>query len=205
MSRRPAFPRPAEQLERKAAEVLGRHYARVGIRPSLPVPVEEIVEVDFGLKLLWESIPEGAGEKILGALAPAARTILLNEDHVDGLFDMYIGPYAFTLAHELGHWLLDAENPDQGTLFAATDPPKLLCRNLGDSGLPEDDAVRERNANRFAARLLLPADLLRAAAPDGLPNRALLREKAAEWGVSQTTLRIRLQELGLPLPPGTLP
>jgi Zn-dependent peptidase ImmA (M78 family) len=108
-----------------------------------------------------------------------------------------IGPLRFTLAHELGHWLYDADR--ESTLF---DHP-VFCRRLAPS---DPRHVREVNANKLAAALLLPSDLVRAAVgrsralvgpPARLPSASQLNALARKWGVSRQALRIRLEELGL--------
>ena len=54
--------------------------------------------------------------------------------------------------------------------------------------------IRELNANKFAAHLLLPDDLVRRANIDEVLKD--LPGTAKRWQVSRTTLRIRLQDLG---------
>ena len=61
--------------------------------------------------------------------------------------------------------------------------------------MSEDLRIREVNANKLAAHLLLPEDLVRqsniAEVLGDLPGTA------KGWQVSRTALQIRLQELGL--------
>ena len=111
------------------------------------------------------------------------------------MFAQWIGPERFTLAHELAHWIYDADNPDQLSLDLDGLPEQLFCYHRESPRLAEDQRIREINANKLAAHLLLPEDLVRAATTDTVladPRRA-----AAKWQVSHTMLRIRLQELGL--------
>lgn len=73
-----------------------------------PVPIEEIVEFHYDLQICWEAIDELDSEgMVLAAIIPDRRQIILNETHRE-LFDQKIGTYHFTLAHELGHWVLHA-------------------------------------------------------------------------------------------------
>lgn len=190
MSPREPFPRSAARHEAKAAEVLRRFATAHGWSPTLPVPVELIVEVLFDLRIAHAVLPEPAGDMVLGALAPAERTIYLNEAHA-AIFDRWIGPERFTLAHELGHWLYDADDPDQLDLLGS--PEAIFCR--GGAATDDRASIRERNADGFAARLLMPEDLVRpalAALWPQLDERAL----AASWGVSVRALQIRAVELG---------
>ena len=117
---------------------------------------------------------------------------MLNEAHL-GLFDSVIGPERFTLAHELGHWIYDADNPDQGNLFSDPDAMPVFCRRPGRS---ESDP-REVNANKFAAGLLLPEALVRAAITEHFVSWSAVSAAASQWGVSRQALCIRLGDLNL--------
>jgi hypothetical protein len=186
-------PRSAQAHEVAAGQVLERFSVSERWAPCLPVPIERIVESTYDLEILWTAIEEPAGEQILGALQPADRRILLNERHA-ALFDTVIGPYRFTLAHELGHWLYDADDPNQGSLFdSPDDAAAVFCRSVSLS----DGDLREVNANKFASRLLLPATLVRGALRQRLASRTAFSQTAAEWGVSKQTLTIRLTDLGM--------
>ena len=161
---------------------------------TLPVPIELIVEETYGLEILWEEIPEPPGTVILGALAPRDRRILLNSRH-EAFFGQWMGPERFTLAHELAHWIYDAENPDQLALDLDAQPTERYCYHRESRGLSEDLRIREVNANKLAAHLLLPEELVRSASIDEVLGD--FAGTAARWQVSHTMLRIRLQELGL--------
>ena len=91
----------------------------------------------------------------------------------------------FTLAHELDHVLLHRESfiDDEADL-----------RGSGHRR-------REREANRFAAHLLVPDDLLNAIAVTGLPADpaaldAELKEHARRWGVNVEVVLLRLVRAG---------
>jgi len=175
-----------------AAGVLERFALAEGWGPTLPVPIERIVETVYQLTILCEPLDEPPGEEILGVLRPSVRQIVLNEAHLD-LFDSVIGPERFTLAHELGHWIYDADNPEQGSLFAGLDDRSVFCRRPGDS---ESDP-REVNANKFAARLLLPEALVRAAITEPFRSWSAVASAANQWGSSKQALCIRLTDLKL--------
>lgn len=176
--------------ERTAGEVLRRHAVKTGWVPALPVPIELIVDQTFGIRIESRMIQEPDGVRILGALFQDDPAIVLNDLH-GKLFEAVIGPLEFTLAHELGHWLYDAD-VGQSALFEASEP--VFCYAAGGKG-PDATAIREMNANKLAAAVLMPADLVRAADLDDLVSHH--REYAQAWGVSGRALEIRLQELGL--------
>ena len=100
----------------------------------------------------------------------------------------------FTAAHELGHFVMHRET--MGRFRADTD---ATLREADD-----DAADRmEREANRFAAELLMPAEVCRARAA-GLrekhgccPRGVLVYRLSSELLVSREALRYRLQALGV--------
>ena len=190
---RQTYPRPDHHHAMTASRVLARHASTVGMPVGLPVPVELIIEKTYRLEILWEDLPEPAGTVVLGALAPRDRRIVLNLRH-QALFEQYMGPERFTLAHELGHWIYDADDPDQLALDLDEHPPEWYCYHRESQGLSEILRIRELNANKFAAHLLLPEDLVRRANMDEVLQD--LSGTAKKWQVSRTTLRIRLQDLG---------
>lgn len=100
----------------------------------------------------------------------------------------------FTAAHELGHFCLHRET--MGGHRA--DTPEML--------LEADDEVAdlmEREANRFAAELLLPEEVCRARSDElrrkygSCPAAVLTARLAQELLVSREATRYRLQGLGL--------
>ena len=190
---RQTYPRPDHHHAITASRVLARHTSTVGAPVELPVPVELIIEQTYGLEILWDDVPEHLDAVILGALAPRDRRIVLNMRH-QALFEQYMGPERFTLAHELGHWIYDADDPDQLTLDLGGHPLEWYCYHRESPGLSEILRIRELNANKFAAHLLLPEHLVRRANMDEVLKD--LPGTAKTWQVSRTTLRIRLQDLG---------
>lgn len=191
---RRTYPRPDYQHALTASKVLRRHASRTGAPVTLPIPIELIVEQTYELEILSEDIEEPPGIVVLGALAPRDRRIVLNERH-EALFEQYMGPERFTLGHELAHWIYDADNPAQLAFDLGEEATERYCYHRDSPGLSEDLRIRELNANKLAAHLLLPEDLVRRA-----DIGTVLRDlpgTANRWGVSSTTLRIRLQELGL--------
>lgn len=193
MARR-THPRKEADHAVTACRVLARHEALTGRPIELPVPIDMVIECDYGLNILWEDIPEPADSMVLGALFPLDRRIVMNTRH-SSLFDRVMGPERFTKAHELAHWIYDADDPNQLTLDLEEDPPTQFCYERESSALTRDLEVREVNANKLASHLLLPEDLVKAADIEEVVSS--LPEAAAAWGVSQHALRIRLDALGL--------
>jgi Zn-dependent peptidase ImmA (M78 family) len=97
----------------------------------------------------------------------------------------------FTLAHEIGHALLD-----RGGTMHIDRAFKLRDARSSMAIDPEEVA-----ANAFAAELLMPENEVREAVAGGLDisdDRAL-RDLAAQFGVSQQAFMFRLVNLGLTL------
>lgn len=102
----------------------------------------------------------------------------------------------FTAAHELGHFVLHRDA--MGGLVSIGDTPATILE-------VEDGTIQqhEREANRFAAELLMPEEVCRARAGElqeqhGCCPRAVLEYRlAAELLVSVQAMRYRLRNLGV--------
>lgn len=97
----------------------------------------------------------------------------------------------FTLGHELGHFFLHTDTlKAEGFVDTENflDNPNILYRVD-----PSDRSILEREANHFAASLLMPAELVQKAWHAN-PN---IEEVAAIFHVSTIAMSIRLTELGL--------
>jgi Zn-dependent peptidase ImmA (M78 family) len=93
------------------------------------------------------------------------------------------GRSRFTIAHELGHLILghlDEVHVDVNALEGGNDKPSY-------------DPKQERDANTFAANLLMPAEWVRDRHAEG----ASLSEMAQELQVSEAALGYRFMALGL--------
>lgn len=107
-----------------------------------------------------------------------------------------LGRWRFTAAHELGHFLLHRERMIAGRWLGDT---RETIREAGGTEL----AAMEREANRFAAELLMPAEVCRdraeafRASYGVWPRARLAYRLAAELLVSPEALRHRLEDLGL--------
>ncbi|HMT04411.1 MAG TPA: ImmA/IrrE family metallo-endopeptidase [Solirubrobacterales bacterium] len=130
---------------------------------SLPVPVEDIVDSIYGLRVrLVEDLSSAPGAPdtdgtLSGLLLTGPGEIWVNKEEAD----RWPGRRRFTICHELGHWELHRTGPK--SLFCRTaqvdDPETLL--ELDDETRPPIP-VTEEEANAFAAAMLMPAYLVRA-------------------------------------------
>ena len=188
---------PDAKIARQAVQLLRAHEACNGAVTVPPVPVERIVEDTLDLQLVWQCIPEAAGQSILGALVldPDAPKILFNESRLD-LFESTPGLYQTTLAHEAGHWLLHAQAQLQ------TQPPLMPELGGQDYSLPAaaqpSRDPKEVQAHKFMSFLLMPDHLLRAAVRGvNLQSWPQLYDLRAQFQVTVSALRIRLEMANL--------
>lgn len=146
-------------------EVIARHW------DSTPVPIEAIIE-ELGPRLDYERMPDNVSGYI--ERRDGTYRIAVNADHPPTR-------RRFTPAHELGHYIYHRE---------------LLGNGVGDSRAYRSDEssrpnpnirwVHERQANSFAANVLMPRHRLAT-----LMNRPIA-ELATMFEVSPEAMAIRL-------------
>jgi hypothetical protein len=134
---------------------------------SFPVPIETIADSYYGLFVREEAnlareIGRSSGPHISGLLFPAKKEIWVDAEEAH----RWPGRKRFTIAHEIGHWVLHCE-------MKAVGAEAVHCRSeivddeegaaqAGDA--PAEPTPRrrrmyppeERDANQFGAALLMP-------------------------------------------------
>ena len=100
-----------------------------------------------------------------GMLLPAERRILVNAEEAPVR-------QRFTIAHELGHWICQCL---EGSVGGSVEP--VYCRAA--DVMSETARLAEREANVFAAELLMPEEQVRAA--DAAPERFGVSDLAYRW------------------------
>lgn len=213
---KPRLPRQTKETIDAAAHACLGHADAALLTRCAPVPVDEIIELKQKLRLHFVNLTERFGPRTLGAIDVKRQTILIDSS-LDGTNAAHSEPrLRFTLAHELGHWVLHAPHlDDTETTFASE---RCSLRRI------------EREADRFASALLLPSRAVLALWADlvgeplaldrSLPVRAALvrqallakptggqdplegvvRKIAATFTVSLAATCIRLRDLGAPTP-----
>jgi IrrE N-terminal-like domain len=165
-----------------ARDALGRFTATYGGQPP-PVEVEELAESLLCLRVrvaddLCAVSGAPSGTPLSGLLLPARQEVWVSEHE----------PWArrrFSIAHEIGHFLLHAgEQPDG-----------VFCRPADLRPDPDSpERLREREANRFAAELLMPEPMVRTEVERcGDPDPIVL---APRFAVSDVAMGWRLVNLG---------
>jgi len=134
-----------------------------------PVRIDEIIERE-GLSVI-EADFGNESNSISGLINPDEKTIYVNQKESDNR-------QTFTIAHELGHWLLHhdklSSDKDIGVMY------RKSITSLNNDPL-------EKEANCFAANLLVPFFLLEK-------YKHLSTESLARlFGVSEDVIRFRLQ------------
>ena len=148
---------------------------------GLPVPVEAIAEDLFGLR-----IEERWDIDCSGMLLPAERRIVLNAaEKAIGRDTPPLRRFRFTIAHEIGHWVCQVRE-------GRGEP--IHCRiDAASAPEPPSPDPREREANVFAAELLMPEPMVRRAMAEGAAGSEL----EALFGVSEPAMAWRLYNLGI--------
>jgi Zn-dependent peptidase ImmA (M78 family) len=132
---------------------------------SLSVPVSAVaVARELGLHVDYLPL-----KSISGIMIPSEELILVSTRQRNGRRN-------FTVAHEVGHYILHIE---KNSCFAC-----IMDMHIR---LP-----LEREANLFAAELLMPADSVKSLAAD-----MCVRRMASYFRVSNQAMEIRIKELGL--------
>lgn len=130
---------------------------------------------------------------VLAALYPKRREIILNELCRD-LFKEKFGTKLFSLAHELGHWILHVEDVN-GMQLSLFEDDVFYCRSSQKSPI-------EYQADWFAGCLLMPEAILSPLIMDLQNDKTIitwpyLYSIAKTFRVSITALTTRLDQLKL--------
>jgi hypothetical protein len=209
-----------EEFEGKAQALLSQYHRQFPTTPVTEIPVDEIIESLLGLDLVYDDLARlFACKDILGAINIHEKAIFVDASLMPERHPSREGRFRFTLAHELGHWVLhrfDVAPKEQGSLFRDEGTGHILCRKATRY------EQREWQANQFAACLLMPsvqvhagwlavtgsADPLTVApnellnrrwalGEDFLPAHPVAREMAGIFRVSNQAMQIRLERIGL--------
>ena len=140
---------------------------------AAPTPIDDIAESFFSLRVIEDAMMEESG-----TLDPAAFEVRVNAA------ECIAAPMRrrFTVAHEIGHFVLHAPGATGVVFCRVTDAPEAPKQLI------------EREANRFAAELLMPEDLVRSEAARVGADPAALAEL---FQVSGPAMGWRLFNLGL--------
>lgn len=170
----------ASRAERRAREIIDR------IKPDYPVDVDAIAQA-YAVAVQRQDLED----EVSGILVIKGERIVIavNAEH-------HPHRQRFTIAHELGHYLLHRE-----TSSVFIDVTTVFFRDQRSS---EGTEWQEIEANAFAAELLMPVAALTATLREHVGNHlldelddAIIHRLAAQFGVSIQALTVRLVRLGL--------
>jgi Zn-dependent peptidase ImmA (M78 family) len=169
-------------IRRRRIESLVRELLTTHKVPAAPVPVERIAKA-HGARIFYQSLEDDVSGFLYRDKANAV--IGVNTHHAPVR-------QKFTTAHELGHLLLH----DQEQLHVDHGFRVRLRDDVSSQGTDE----AEREANLFAASLLMPTEFLEADLASeeyvDLLDDGLLYDLARKYGVSTQALVNRLKNLG---------
>lgn len=180
------------QIDLAAQEVLRQASAL-----SLPIDLDKVLS-SLNVRVHEEPLEEDVSAVLI--VKGAQRHVLVNKGHS-------ANRKRFSIAHELGHLILHDE-VDTGDLDGERmfiDRQIRVYHRVGEASSPiykQDgcltDEVQEREANAFAASLLMPAHhVVRAALERDLFDELSVATLARTFGVSEQAMSIRLQQLKL--------
>ncbi|MBN8853025.1 MAG: hypothetical protein BGO55_14165 [Sphingobacteriales bacterium 50-39] len=150
----------------------------------LPIKVEEIAKMR-GLKVL----PYPLENEVSGILVIEGQLGTIGYNQHESRVRR-----RFTIAHELGHFEL---HRDQSQLFVDK-TFKVMFRSTAPS-IESSNLRLEREANAFAASLLMPDDLVNAEIENmefDLGSEESIKELAKRFDVSTTAMYYRMTNLG---------
>jgi len=149
------------QVEEHASRLLRVAEHQLGVRLEPPIDIELIADNHLRLQIVYEDLlSRYANPDLHGGLHIPEKRIVVEETLSPGRIN-------FTVGHEVGHWILHRHlfqftNSERGLLLGmehAASAPRadlLLCRT-------NDKAWGERQADWFAAALLMPAKSVKLA------------------------------------------
>jgi Zn-dependent peptidase ImmA (M78 family) len=185
-----------QRIEDRAQAILAELPEWLWDGETLPVPIDDIADSSFGLLVrdvtdmseAPDCPPLDEGQSLSGLLLADRRQIWVNHEESR----QWPPRRRFTIAHELGHWVLHRD--EQRPLFCrhgAIDPP-ADPKPVPDARPPLDPI--EAEANAFAAALLMPARLMeRHYAATAGPDR--FERLCAIFGSSQAAMSRRLRQV----------
>lgn len=190
-------------LEERAYSLLRQYIEETGDSlDNPPIPVELIAERLLGLAFDWDDIPDTDISPTFGLINPATKTIHMNNSRRNH-FDQYPGVEQFTIAHEIGHWVLHIYESEviQLSCLSEIDFIERSAPQVSQyASLPRANQrdIREPQADIFASYLTMPKYLV-IAARNGMDISTWqnIKDLARRFKVSKQAMTIRLEELGL--------
>lgn len=140
------------------------------------IPVDPVtIAKKLGIEVYETVLPDTVSGAIIKEKGKDAR-ILVQANDTDNR-------KRFTVAHEIGHFIANSDSGEDTFEYV----------DLRDTESSEGNNPKEVFANKFAAELLMPQDLVKQA----FRSTQSVSLLAAQFGVSAEAMRFRLKNLGL--------
>ncbi len=215
---------PKSRIEAAAMQLLGKYGQKFSEITSCPIPIEEIVECHLDLTFDFDDLAAQFGScDVLGASWLEDKRVIIDQSLDPDIYPEKEGRYRFTVAHEVGHWVLHAPKvlakKRQPSLFGDKDnEPSIVCRSS------QRKEPAEWQADYFAGHLLMPTEFVQTQwrkltggfAPENVADEILelreaysmgeqgqdpaciaAKEMAKLFNVSAQAMQIRLKDIGL--------
>lgn len=174
----------AKPVEQRTVDLLKAHNLL-----KQAVDLDALAEaLDISVK--YQSLQDGFSAFLL--IKDGKPTAFVNSDH-------HPNRRRFSLAHEIGHFVLHHRQAKQDHLFL----DKSLTLYTRKDHHTSENYKMEREANEFAASLLMPQELIEkyvAKHELNIEDEFDVSRLALAFGVSEQALQIRLSHLGLAEP-----
>ena len=172
-----------------AIEQMAQEMLRYSGALSIPVDLNRVMSA-LNVSLRYEPLEDHVSGALIAK--PHEKHLIVNAKH-------HSNRQRFTIAHELGHLRLHHQSGER--LFIDTE--LRIYQRVGQAGAPQYSVPgstttpqEEREANMFAAALLMPAPFVqRAALEHNLWDEFDIASLAHSFGVSEQAMSIRLQQL----------
>ncbi|OHB45938.1 MAG: hypothetical protein A2Y13_05290 [Planctomycetes bacterium GWC2_45_44] len=210
------------QIETAAFNLLVAYGQKYGEISKPPIPVDAILESHLCLNFSFDDLPKLFNKPdVLGATWVKKRKICIDQSLDPTEHPSAEGRFRFTVAHELGHWILHKSQIEEvsGGLFETDTKPSIVCRTQSAK------EPIEWQADAFAGFLLMPKELVHntwknifgslepyiavneiadlsarwGLAEDSHPTVKVTKKLAQIFNVSGQSMQIRLIGLGLVL------
>ena len=180
------------QVREISEKFLQKHHPNL----KLPIPIEEIVEINLGINL--DTVPRLKEEFDIDGFIHSNFQAITIDDYI---FNTFEERARFTVAHEIGHAVLHKNIYEQFNIKTKEDYRKF------QNSVPDlDQKWLEIQANTFAGCLLVPSKPLKEAVKDIIDNGApievdyslpVFQELLGLFNVSGQVMLIRLQREGI--------
>lgn len=148
---------------------------------NYPIDIFSLVE-SVGLNIIFEEMEDDHSGFLL--IEKGKGTVAINSKH-------HSNRQRFTAAHELGHYVLHAQGLSSDKFFVDTAFQRSAVSSTGSNTV-------EIEANRFAAEILMPKEILKVAVTKMAPLTDLsIYQLALDFEVSEQAMTLRLVNLRL--------